>query len=138
MSSLVSLYFFENETLNKYNIIWLLGLILIYFLVTFNTVYWYFFPHPLLYHIFEEVAPYALIFQIGLILFVISMTRGFFTVRMEYNEGRLKKVPIPAVCLFSVMIPILSFVNNFTGNFLFSMGLLAFGVIFTVLAFKFR
>lgn len=137
--SLIELYFFEDETLNKYNPLWLLGLVLIYFLIIYNTVYWYFFPNPILCLIFEEAAFTAWILQIMMILFSLRIIHEFIILRNEYHEERFKKIPIPVIIMFSVVIPILTFANNiFTANFLFSMILLIYGIIFTVLAYKFR
>lgn len=137
MSS-IALYFFENEKLNKYNPLWILILIMTYILIIYTTVYWYFFPHPYLHLIFEEAASTAWILQILIILYALSLIRGFITVRKEYHEERFKKVPIPLVVMSSIIIPLIAFVNIFTGNFLLSMGLLVYGIIYTVAAFKFR
>lgn len=136
--SLIDLYFFENETLNKYNLLWLFGLALLYFLVIYNTVYWYYFPNPLLHLIFEEAASTAWTLQILMILVSLSLIRSFIMIRNEYHKEKFKKIPIPAIIMFSVVIPILTFVNNFTGNFLLSMWLLIYGIVFTILAFKLR
>lgn len=137
--NLYTLYFFESEALNKYNKLWLLILVLIYLFVVLNTIYWYFFPHPVLYLIFFEIGPFSLIIQLGIILIIIlGLIKGFYITKKAYNEERSKMVPILAVVLFSVPIPLLSFINNFTGNFKFSFALIVFGVIYTILAFRFR
>jgi len=138
--STIILQFFENKTINKYNKYWISGVAVIYFLVIFNTLYWYFSPFPLLETVFQEFRQHSLIIQELIIIFIaLPMIPGFIVVKKAYNKLRLKKVPIPAILMISTPIPLFAFVNNcLTGNFLLSMILLIYGVLFSLLAFRFR
>lgn len=134
------LYFFENKTLNKFNK-YLIGIVaVVYFLILLNTIYWYFFPFPLLATIFQDVRPYSFEIQEFIILFIaIPIIPGFFRVRGAYKNLRSKRVPIPVILMMSILIPLSAFLNNcFTGNLLFSIALLVYGIFFTVLAFRYR
>jgi hypothetical protein len=140
MSPINILKFFENKNLNKFNQYWIVIVAILYCLIIFNTIYWYFFPYPDLNTIFQDFRPYSFeIIEIVVLFIAIPLIPGFYRVKGAYKNLRLKRVPIPVVLMFAIPIPLFAFVNNcFTGNLIFSMILLTYGVIFTILAFKYR
>jgi hypothetical protein len=75
-----------------------------------------------------------------IVLFItIPLIPGYYRFRGAYQNLRLKNVPIPVVLMFSIPLPIFAFINSFfTDDLLFSTGLLIYGVLFAVLAFRFR
>lgn len=137
---LIVLRFFESELLNRFNKIWIGIVAGLYFIVFLNTVYWYFFPYPELAMIFQELRPYSKIIMDLIIIFIVApMILGFVVIKRAYNNELSTEIPIPVILLMSTPVPLVAFLNNcFTGNLLFSLILLVFGVVFTVLTFKFR
>lgn len=138
---MISMYnIFENKHLRRLGKYFIIVWSVLYFIVILNTIYWYFFPFPLLETIFQEFRQYSFQIQEIIILFIaFPIIPGYYGIRRKYKKVYHQKVPILLILLISTPIPLFAFVNNcFTGNLIFSLILLTYGVIFTILAFKYR
>jgi uncharacterized membrane protein len=90
----------------------------------------------------QEFLPYAGIIKILMGLIVFSLIPGFYIVRKAFKENisvEFKNIFIALVVGFSAIPPLMALLNNyFTGDFLFSIFLLVYGVLFTIIAFILR
>lgn len=89
----------------------------------------------------QEFITYTWIIKLIMVLIALSLIPGFITTKNNFKKQYYppERIPIHIIILFSALCPMLALVNNFiTTNFLFSMALLIYGAIFTVLAYKYR
>jgi len=113
--------------------------ILIYIIAIEETVQLFFSPNPEFDIIFQGFRQHTVTIELVIILMALSMIPAFFFIKRECNEVQLGKVPIQLILIFSTILPVLAFVNDyFTGDLLFSAALIVFGVIFIVVAYRFR
>lgn len=88
----------------------------------------------------QEFAPYSLIIKLIMILIVLSIIPGYFILKKNIKEQDhyTEKIPTFLTMMFAFIPPILALINNFTsGDFLFSIALIIYGVIFTTITIKF-
>jgi hypothetical protein len=89
----------------------------------------------------QEFIFYIPMVKIIMVLIAFSLVPGFFIIRKNAREQYpyYEKISIHLVVMFSFALPLLALISNFiTTDFLFSTFLLIYGVLFTVLAFKYR
>jgi hypothetical protein len=117
-------------------------IVLFYLFVIGKTIQLFYFPNPALSVIRQDFLSYVLIIKIIMILIVFSLIPGFYIVRKAFKENlsvEFKKRFIQVIMGFSVIPPLMTLLNNyFTGDFLFSIFLFVYGVIFTVIVFILR
>ena len=127
----------------------LITLLVLFYLITFSkTILLYYtqiyFPDldymVSLITISQEFAPYAQIIKIIMIFIVFSMIPCLFLIKKNIQENYShKNIPLAFIAMFALAPPLLVLINNFmAADFLFSIALLIYGVIFTILAFKYR
>lgn len=136
--------------MNSKEILPVIILIMFYLVTIFKTILLFYsqlyFPDldyiVLMNIISQEFSPYAFIIKIFMILIVFSLIPGFYMVRKAFKENisvEFKSRFIPIIAGFSAISPLMALLNDyFTGDFLFSIFLLVYGVIFTVMAFTLR
>lgn len=102
-----------------------------------KTIWFIIFPDPRS-TVFHNLMQYSLIIELFFVVMVLSLIPIFISLRRHTKEND-KKISIDTILLLSLIAPILAFVNNyFTGNILFSIFLLTYGILFTIIAYKFR
>lgn len=115
---------------------------LFYLLVIGQTIRFFYFPNSALSIISQDFLPYVFFIKIIMILIVFSLIPSFYVVRKAFKEKwtiELENSFIKLIMGFSVIPPLMVLINNFiTGDILFSAFLLVYGVIFTVIAYRFR
>lgn len=69
-------------------------------------------------------------------IIALILIPGFLMVKRDFKEMS-ENIPIYLIILFSSVSPLLALINNFiTGDYQFSMVLLVYGILFTILAFR--
>ncbi|MBI5679401.1 MAG: hypothetical protein HZC47_00665 [Methanobacterium sp.] len=119
----------------------ILLIIVFYLLVIGQTIKFFYFPNSALSIIRQDFLPYVFFIKIIMILIVFSLIPSFYVVRKAFKEKwtiELENNFIKLIMGFSVIPPLMALINNFTGDILFSAFLLVYGVIFTVIAYRFR
>jgi len=125
--------------MNVREIILIFTTIVLYIIVIEKTIRLYLFPEPDLSIIFQDFRQHALSIKIIFVLIVSSLIPIFFHIKKEFNEVKLKKVPLGMVLWLSAIFTPFAFVNNyFTGDLLFSAALILYGVLFAAVASRFR
>lgn len=118
-------------------------LTLIYAYVIITTLRLFYFPNSEfsldLSLIRQDLIQYTLIIEIIIILMALSVVPAFFISMKQFKELKTEKIPIMTIVVFSIIPAGLALLNDvLTGNILLSIGLLIYGIIFTVLVYKFR
>lgn len=88
----------------------------------------------------HEFTPYAQIIKIIFIVLAFSIIPGFYILKKNIKENNpyYKKIHI-LISMLAFTPAILALLNNFiTADFLLSIALLLYGILFMVLAYKFR
>ncbi len=113
--------------------------IFIYIDIIRSTIQFYLFPNPDLNIIFQGIRQQTILIEFLFILIMLIMIPSFIYIRKRFEEEKLKKIPIGLIIAFSVSAPLFSLANTYlTGNLLFSTALIIYGIIFALLAFKYR
>ena len=130
------LYYSENKEVKKFFIVIVTG---IYCMVLFQLLSGYFFPDAALRLDSTELTPYNSIIGLILLLFAYSMVPTYFAIKMALKETLLEKVPFPVVLMLPTTFPLFSsWAYDLTGTLFYSFILFCSGVLFNLLAFKYR
>ncbi len=130
------LYYSENKEVKKVFIVIVAS---IYCMVLFQLLNGFFFPDVALRPDFAELAPYNSIIGLIIILFAYSMVPTYFAIKMALKETLLEKVPFPIVVILPTTFPLFSsWAYDLTGTLFYSFILFFSGVLFNLLAFKYR
>lgn len=84
----------------------------------------------------QQFLPYFGTIKILMAIIALILIPGFLMVKRDFKEMS-ENIPIYLIILFSSVSPLLALINNFiTGDYQFSMVLLVYGILFTILAFR--
>ena len=116
--------------------------VLVYLIVIKSTLSMFYSINPFFSFIAQNFSQYALIIELIIVLIAFSIIPGFYVLRKAFKKEsqlKIKETFISLIVALSVLPPMLAFLNNiFTGNLLFSAGLITYGIIFGAMALKFR
>lgn len=129
--------YLEKKDFRRFFII---GLILIYIIAIGRVIMVYFFPDLGINLNFEEFNEYKLLIESMVVIMPILIIPCYFIIRIALKERMMiKNVPYVIIIAFSSIPPIFASLNiYFTENVLFSVFLIIYGILFAIMAFKFR
>lgn len=130
------LFYSENQEVKKITI---LVSILIYLTVIDLILSLSFFPELGVGSLSAELGLNVFVIELIIAFVTFSMIPAYFVIKIAFKESGLEKVPFSLAAIIPTIFPLFAFINyNFTGNLPFSLFLLFCGVLFNIVALKYR